>query len=684
MKILRLCFFFTMLTLTSIAFATRVDPQTTDGVRMLMNKMGLVSDEWTPIPILDPSGTIYTISTSGNYQLVENATGQVVIDADDVCLNLNGYELIHSDADEHIITVNSNKKNVKIYNGLLNNSSGPGLGCGILVNTGCNMVKIAQMQISNCGNGIKLDGIDGNEVFCCKVNACDFISNTTGIQLYYADENFIEACSCRNGLQAGFELLQSEANCLINCQTIETENLNATALGFSSRDGNNNLFKNCAAKNTKTDAWEFCNKSYGFLLTGTETKTKIIDCVVNETDMTSTVSAVSYGIHLEPILHDYSNLLSLVSTNTCGNTFFEVAWSPDGKYIAVTDNKSLSAFLFDGSTYLSHIDTIIPSANQVYSVDWSPNGEYIAFSQNTSGEVYVVGFSESGLSFITNSAAIGASTNIVRWSPNGKYIASGDNNNYIRVFNFDGTSITEIDNDNTPGALVLCAGWSPNGKYIATGDLGGVLRIFSFDGKQLTLIDSYTTSIRTVTWSPNGKFLTIGDGSNNVRVFSFDGTTIIPIDSYTQGGQANGLDWSPNGKYIAAVDQNGNILNVYAFDGSNIIFIDSTIAGGGATLNTVKWSPGGRYIATGDSNTNLRVFDAMYGPENCLVKNNAVCDTWAYGQFIGTGIAGCVGNNGIICNSCSNNEVNYSYGIPNVYDTYTFISPDLSDNIACN
>jgi len=97
------------------------------------------------------------------------------------------------------------------------------------------------------------------------------------------------------------------------------------------------------------------------------------------------------------------------------------------------------------------------------------------------------------------------------------------------------------------------------------------------------------------------------------------------------------------------------------------------------------WSPSGRYIAAseGDYDT-FHVLAAMYGPENCLIKNSTIADTCACGEIVGTGLSGCVGNNGIICNSCFNNNINFSYGIPNKYHTYTRGATNLSDNLSCN
>ena len=196
----------------------------------------------------------------------------------------------------------------------------------------------------------------------------------------------------------------------------------------------------------------------------------------------------------------------------------------------------------------------------------------------------------------------------------------------MRVWHFNGGSIDHIIGNSASGAAVNFVAWSPNGEYIASGDAGNVVRVWRFDGTTLTLIDSVTApptnAVNAVSWSPNGKYILSGGADDALRVFSFNGLTLTQIKSVTA---------PPN-----------------------------------ADITDISWASCGRHVAT-SAGAYIDVFNAMSSPENCVIKNCTICDTNAFGQLVGTGIAGGGMDNSFLSNACCNNEVNFTYGIPNVF-----------------
>ncbi|MFC1845557.1 beta-propeller fold lactonase family protein [Candidatus Dependentiae bacterium] len=648
--------------------ATIVNPQTGQSSWELASKLGTVFDEDTPTLLsdADATGGILTIDTAGRYMLKENLTSRIVIDEDDVCLDLNCRSITRSTATDNIVTVNSSKSNIKIFNGSIENTAGPGTGHGILVDDSASRVRIKNIKISTCANGVRLDGTDGSEVTKCKIIGCDFVGNTTGVVLNYADKNILRDSRAIDNAQAGYELFHSEINSVFGCKAIDTINT-TDASGFLSTSGNCNLFKDCIVKNTETSSSTFCDKANGFLLTGTENKTKIIACIINDTEATSE-DGISYGIHLDPTLLATADLLDEVDNdNTPAARTYAVAWSPCSRYLASGDNNDyVRVYSFNGSQ-ITHLDGDNIAGNAVSSVSWSPNGRYLATS-DWSFYVRIFSFDGSHLTYVDEDGTSPGSIDCMKWSPNEKYIAAGDSGGRLHAYTFNGTQVARVDTNVPLSNPINALSWSPDGQYIATGDWDGYVRVFSLNDDTLLEIDDDNTAgtvIWAIAWSPNGKYIVSGDQNGDLHMFSFNGTDLTPVTSdSTPGTDVRSVAWSPNGKYIVAGDI-GDYVRVFSFNGATLTHIKGvdTVTD---DIYGVSWSSCGKYIASSDDSGYIRVFDAMYGPEQCLIKENVICDTNSYGQLVGTGIV-TGGNNCVVQNCCCNNEANYSFGIPHVY-----------------
>ena len=127
-----------------------------------------------------------------------------------------------------------------------------------------------------------------------------------------------------------------------------------SAVGFKSTSGKGNLLKECVAEGTTKTAGDFGYNAVGFLLNGSETKegeteSKIVDCVVNSSDTTLTVSCAAYGIQLDSVLKP--NPLDDYIEESRSSRQYAASWSPKLNFIAVGgNNDKFTIYSFDGST----------------------------------------------------------------------------------------------------------------------------------------------------------------------------------------------------------------------------------------------------------------------------------------------------------------------------------------------
>ena len=230
-----------------------------------------------------------TISAAGSYCLTSTIDGAIIIDADDVTLDLNGYTVEQ-------IEITSNKNHISIANGFVD---AQGLD-GILVNQGASDITIEQVQVSNALRGIYFDNVDN-----AKVHNCTLSFNTTGMQLEQSYNVSVEKSYALSNLNVGFELLSSSTNCFVECKALSTgfSNevvLNNSVAGFISSNGYGNIFERCIANGTQALATtDSSSLIAGFALRGTEQCSKIIDSESANAIASSDGVTVPYGMVFE-------------------------------------------------------------------------------------------------------------------------------------------------------------------------------------------------------------------------------------------------------------------------------------------------------------------------------------------------------------------------------------------------
>jgi len=678
---------------TTVLFATRDTPRVGRSVWRVIR-------DATPTPIEneDAVAGLITIDVPGNYQLYEDLANKVIqIRTSGVCLDLNGYEITNDNSisaftiavNTSTLTTPADLSDIKIFNGRVRATADQVVGIFLRSDENDGQVSkvlIEDVTITDCEAGVGMVGSEGYEVTDCELVHLDLVGNKRGVSLRYADENIVRNCCASYSTEIGFDLDLSEGNIFQDCCAFKTVG-DRTVSGFKTDSGKTNLFENCVVKKTITEAWEFCNKAHGFLLTGTEEKTKIIECIVNEVDMTSTISAVSYGIHLEPTLLAGEDLLVEVAVFELDDSISgvtSVAWSPDSRYFAAILNASSpgsgpAVFGFAGGQNISMIDSLDtgntlltsfenPDGNPVNgtSIDWSPDGNSIV-TGDAGGFVRTYDFDGSSLveKASLNVGQDGPLISSVQWSPDGKHILVGITGKVIVLNIVDqDLELRKIAEYELFESYGYRACWSPDGRRVSAVESGGGapshLRVFNFDGRNLVPLhasDDLLDTMSGLAYSPNGKFIATGN-SSDLYIFSSDDTSLSEVFHGTTF--VGGLDWSPDGKYVAFCYD--DILKMYGFDGDSASVAGSVAGDFGFTLS---WSACGKWVVTGSGNI-ITISSAMYGPEHCFIRGCSICDVSAYGEFVGTGItAG--GTNCFVKNSCCNNEVDFSFGIPNVF-----------------
>lgn len=254
--------------------------------------------------------------------------------------------------------------------------------------------------------------------------------------------------------------------------------------------------------------------------------------------------------------------------------------------------------------------TGVNSAAAETQPEFSPNGKRIVFTRLTSGlpntEIFVMSAGGRNRTALTHTAT---GNGDATWSPDGRHIAFvSDRANVageIYVMNADGTHVRRITHNTAAESDLV---WSPTGGRIAfvrepAG--GGDREIYSIktDGSGLVnlthdpsnddLQPDYSPSGYQIVYS--GPFHPSGSVGGDLWIMNANGTNQHPLQHESNGYSDGAFPaWSPNGKTIAFVANNGTghpgVWKVPATGGQNIQVVDNN-SGGNSLDQEVDWQP---------------------------------------------------------------------------------------------
>lgn len=281
----------------------------------------------------------------------------------------------------------------------------------------------------------------------------------------------------------------------------------------------------------------------------------------------------------------------------------DLAWSPDGRYIAYTADRRYSEILkvsLTGETIGKMADIIDFNGN--FRPALSPDGSKLAYVSRQRGHIGIFDFQEQSDKLLTVGQG---NASLPAWSHDGEWLAYAvyDRGRYtiwtIRPNGEDARQIT------SPAELSARAPtWSPDGTQLAfqapdtglTPTLENIFVVSLASGKIRRLISSPAYRYYPA-WSPDGSRIAFREWQNDTM-----GVWIVSVD----GGEAKKLtsmirhadypSWSPDGSKIAFVDDNSRLW-IYSF-------ADGTITETNVSSDYSLWFP--------DGNTFLRTFTSSF------------------------------------------------------------------------
>ena len=278
-----------------------------------------------------------------------------------------------------------------------------------------------------------------------------------------------------------------------------------------------------------------------------------------------------------------------------------LAWSPDGKTLAVGASASGTAQLWDVSTGRPVV-TLQGSTGQVYQMAWSPDGALLAAGADDN-TVRVWDIQSSRL--VQTLQGTGIVVFGVAWSPHGERLAAGNSDGTVQLWERSTWHRSGSWNDPaatgqfTAGRFHTAAytvAWSPNARLLAATRYDGYVRVWDASSGKLLHLLSTSNQPNAVSWSPDGRLLASASDDGTVQLWdtaSYKNTRTLSAES--EGGWAFAIPWSPDGRLLAC-SRDGHIVQIWDVQSGRQL---SVLNGQVDSIWTAAWSPDNLRIASG-------------------------------------------------------------------------------------
>ena len=327
-------------------------------------------------------------------------------------------------------------------------------------------------------------------------------------------------------------------------------------------------------------------------------------------------------------------------TATISDHVIDLAWSPDGRYVAAASVLG-PVIIFEGRRR-AVIHAFKGHEFGTMSIAWRPDSKVLASAGQdgkirlwdmTTGEA--VHSLDGGAAWVEHLAWSGGKKPILasaagrklklwsaagdlvceysghqstisglQWKPHVKQLASIA---YGGVMLWDPQHSDAIRRLEWVGSSLVIA-WSPDGKYIATGDQDSTVHFWIVSTGDDLQMSGYPTKVRELSWDAASRYLATG-GGEEISVWDCSGRGPAGTKPITLSGHQDFLSvvrFQHHGKLLASGGADGRVF-VWQLRGrlrSRPVHETALTAG----ITSLVWSPNDQYIAVGDESGGVSVF----------------------------------------------------------------------------
>lgn len=290
----------------------------------------------------------------------------------------------------------------------------------------------------------------------------------------------------------------------------------------------------------------------------------------------------------------------------------DVAFSPDGRLLATSCRDGVARVF--GVEKLDLQQSIGANVVPKWSVAWSPDGRWLAVGESRypdmSGPMAIGLWSTATWAMHRSFDGHDAGVNELSFSPSSTHLASASSDGTVRLWTLE-SGVSRVLFQSANRDRVTSVQYSPDGSQLLTTHYEErVCRIWNVaDGRCVRTWRELAYPVRSARWSPDGKRVAVcaaefdNSAKTEVVVWGVEtGQTELRLDGHERGVQC--LAWSPDGTRIATGSEDDTV-RLWELERGDCVAIlrDSQY-----WFCSLAWSPDGRTLAAGNADRRLRTW----------------------------------------------------------------------------
>lgn len=312
-------------------------------------------------------------------------------------------------------------------------------------------------------------------------------------------------------------------------------------------------------------------------------RVRIDEEVISRTAVSTTVRGGDFAADITT----FKKITNPADLPADGGDFDAVAFSPDGQFMAATNDTSPYHILYSisGTTFTKLANLGTTPAGTCNGIAFSPDSQLLALAHDTSPFVSIYYVTGSGSSAtwtkLANPSDLPANAGTgVAFSPDGEFLAvsNATTSPYLTIYQISGTgssaTFTKVSDPATlPAGTAWAVAFSEDSRFLAVAHVTSpYVTIYEINGTTFTKLSDPGTlpasTARGVAFSRDGLHLAVGHETTPfITIYSISGSTFTKLSdpSTLPDGNANRVAFSSDNQYLAVSHTTSQYVTIYRY-----------------------------------------------------------------------------------------------------------------------